>query len=185
MTFQRLDKTIIVHSYKWLFIRPENFSCAQRAKNVSFSCPLRIKWHTAHVTVSWSNPNQWQMGHTFDLVMIIRHHIRVLKIIGSWVSFIHTAIYIAWKVIAIINFLDTHSTECNTHTMKPHELKSSCNSNRDIQGQLIKAIPSDALLLCMRIPPGNETSNKWGQQVLVFRDKGFQKKGFQIPAATQ
>ena len=31
-----------------------------------------ITRHTAHTIVSWPNPKQWQMGHTSDLMMIIR-----------------------------------------------------------------------------------------------------------------
>ena len=31
-----------------------------------------IERHTEHTIASWPNPKQWQMGHTSDLMMIMR-----------------------------------------------------------------------------------------------------------------
>ena len=36
--------------------------------------------HTAHTTVSWPNPKQWVIVHTFDLMMITRQSIFILSI---------------------------------------------------------------------------------------------------------
>ena len=40
-----------------------------------------IEKHTAHIIVSWPNPKQWVIVHTFDLMMIIRQSIYILSII--------------------------------------------------------------------------------------------------------
>ena len=40
-----------------------------------------IERHTAHTIVSRPNPKQWQMGHTSDLIMIMRYSTRILTII--------------------------------------------------------------------------------------------------------
>ena len=40
-----------------------------------------IERHTADTIVSWLNPKQWSIVHTFDLMMIIRQSIYILSII--------------------------------------------------------------------------------------------------------
>ena len=38
-----------------------------------------IERHTAHTIVSWPNPKQWVIVHSFDLTMIIRQSIYILR----------------------------------------------------------------------------------------------------------
>ena len=40
-----------------------------------------IERHTAHTIVLWPNPIQWQIGHTYDLIIIIRQSTHSLTII--------------------------------------------------------------------------------------------------------
>ena len=40
-----------------------------------------IESHKAHTIVSWPNPKQWVIVHTFDLIMIIRQSMFILSII--------------------------------------------------------------------------------------------------------
>ena len=50
---------------------------------VNARCSLckNIERHTAHTIVSWPNPKQWVMAHTYDLMMIIRPSIYILSCI--------------------------------------------------------------------------------------------------------
>ena len=49
-----------------------------------------IEGYTAHIIVSWPNPKQWQMGHTSNLMMMMRSSTGILTIvIKKWVSWIH------------------------------------------------------------------------------------------------
>ena len=50
------------------------------------------KRHTANTIVSWPDPKQWVIVHTFDLMMIISQSIYIISIITrKWVSWKHTA----------------------------------------------------------------------------------------------
>ena len=76
-----------------------------------------IERHPADTIVSWPNPKQWQMGHTSDLIMIIR---RVIDISSrspklKWASSAHTAPHFAKKIRKVTErtnyILDALSTE--------------------------------------------------------------------------
>ena len=60
----------------------------------------KIVIHRAHSIVSWPNPKQWVIVHTFDLMMIIRQSIYIYTYIfsqssqGEWVNWKHTAPHI-------------------------------------------------------------------------------------------
>ena len=40
-----------------------------------------IEWHTAHTIVSWPFTKRWQLGHTSDLMMIIRSNSGICSIV--------------------------------------------------------------------------------------------------------
>ena len=50
-----------------------------------------IERHTAHTIVSWPNPKQWVIVHTFDLMMIIRQSIYIISIITRGVGKLKTS----------------------------------------------------------------------------------------------
>ena len=68
-----------------------------------------IERHTAHTIVSWTDPKQWQMGHTSDLMMIIRSNTGILTIVIREMGKLNTH---SMKIIERIDLIsDTHSRQ--------------------------------------------------------------------------
>ena len=90
-----------------------------------------IERHTAHTIVSWSNPKQWIIVHTSDLIMMIRQSIYLLSIITGEMGKTHSPIYCMmdnWE-----NMLNlTHTLDKNIsdrHFIKVQCLKISLHND--------------------------------------------------------
>ena len=57
---------------------------------MSKSFQKNINRHIAHTIVSWPNPKLWQMGHTSDLMMIIRWSTRIRTIMIKQMGMLNT-----------------------------------------------------------------------------------------------
>ena len=65
-----------------IFIMTDSFYVTYIYKNIGRQ--------TAHGIVSWPNPKQWLMGHTSDLMKIIRYSTRILTMVKSLMAKLNT-----------------------------------------------------------------------------------------------
>ena len=66
-----MDNVVVLYGFSakiYMFICYELESLKMNTEVLS----KNVERHTAHTIVSWPGPKQWQMGHTSNLILIIR-----------------------------------------------------------------------------------------------------------------
>ena len=90
--------------------------------------------HTAHTIVSWPNPREWVIVHTYDLMMMIRQSIYILSIITREIGKLKTQPHV-WCVLSQKGPIMPIFDVCCINTLAPGRCK--CN----IKYILFKLIP--------------------------------------------
>ena len=126
-----------------------------------------IERHTAHTIVSWPNPKPWQMGHTSDLMMILKRSTHILTIIIRELGKlnIHSSIYCTKIIGTIYLILNTHSTECTGQVFWMFNafryVFLMISSKQPLAWCIVLTLSVDVVLFCVVVSPIKQHKIKW------------------------